>query len=48
MLLRRRSPQRAGEGAERVIDARNAFIMTSMMQDVVRTALQRAPCSSAQ
>lgn len=29
-------PQRAGEGAERVIDARNAFIMTSMMNDVVR------------
>jgi penicillin-binding protein 1A len=29
-------PQRAGEGAERVIDARNAFIMTSMMRDVVR------------
>ncbi|MBI4194512.1 MAG: penicillin-binding protein 1A [Betaproteobacteria bacterium] len=29
-------PQRAGEGAERVIDARNAFIMTSLMRDVVR------------
>ena len=27
---------RAGEGAERVIDARNAFIMTSIMRDVVR------------
>ena len=26
----------AGNGAPRVIDARNAFIMTSMMQDVVR------------
>ncbi len=29
-------PERAGQGAERVIDARNAFIMTSIMQDVVR------------
>lgn len=29
-------PQRAGENAERVIDARNAFIMTSIMRDVVR------------
>lgn len=29
-------PQRAGEGAERVIDARNAFIMTTIMRDVVR------------
>jgi penicillin-binding protein 1A len=28
-------PQRAGEGAQRVIDARNAFIVDSMMQDVV-------------
>ena len=29
-------PERAGEAAERVIDARNAFIMTNMLQDVVR------------
>ena len=29
-------PQRAGGGAERVIDERNAFIMTSIMRDVVR------------
>ena len=29
-------PARAGEDAERVIDARNAYIMTSMMRDVVR------------
>ena len=29
-------PQRAAENAERAIDARNAFIMTSMLQDVVR------------
>lgn len=29
-------PIRAGQGAPRVIDSRNAFIMNSMMQDVVR------------
>jgi penicillin-binding protein 1A len=29
-------PAVAGAGAERVIDARNAYIMTSMMRDVVR------------
>jgi len=29
-------PQVAGESAERVIDSRNAFIMTSLMRDVVR------------
>ncbi len=29
-------PVAAGAGAERAIDARNAFIMTSMMRDVVR------------
>ncbi len=29
-------PERAGESAERAIDARNAFIMTNIMQDVVR------------
>jgi penicillin-binding protein 1A len=29
-------PQKAGEGAERVIDPRNAFIMQSIMRDVVR------------
>ncbi len=29
-------PERAGETAERAIDARNAFIMTHMLQDVVR------------
>src|SRR5574340_717636 len=29
-------PKRAGEGAERAIDPRNAFIMTSIMRDVVR------------
>ena len=30
-------PQRAGETAQRVIDARNAFIMTNILQDVVKT-----------
>jgi penicillin-binding protein 1A len=29
-------PARAGEDAERAIDARNAFIMTNIMQDVVK------------
>lgn len=29
-------PARAGAGAERIIDPRNAFIMTSLMQDVIR------------
>jgi penicillin-binding protein 1A len=35
VLLQAR-PAAAGTGAERVIDARNAFLMTSMMRDVVR------------
>lgn len=30
-------PRPAGDGADRVIDARNAYIMTSIMRDVVRT-----------
>ncbi len=34
--LSRTHPVLAGEGAEQVIDPRNAFIMTSMMKDVVR------------
>ncbi len=34
--LEQSKPQLAGEGAPRVIDGRNAFIMTSMLQDVVR------------
>jgi len=29
-------PEHAGESAERAIDARNAFIMTNMLQDVVK------------
>lgn len=35
-LLARAKPQRAGEDAPRVIDERNAFIMTTIMRDVVR------------
>jgi penicillin-binding protein 1A len=35
-VLAQAKPQAAGEGAERVIDPRNAFIMHSIMRDVVR------------
>ena len=35
-LLFEAQPEKAGAGAERVLDPRNAFIMTSMMRDVVR------------
>jgi penicillin-binding protein 1A len=35
-VLLQAKPQRAAEGAERVIDARNAFIMHSIMRDVVK------------
>lgn len=35
-VLSQAKPARAGESAERAIDARNAFIMTTLMQDVVR------------
>jgi penicillin-binding protein 1A len=35
-VLLQAKPQRAGDGAERAIDPRNAFIMHSMMRDVVR------------
>ncbi len=35
-VLAQANPVRAGETAEQVIDPRNAFIMTSLMQDVVR------------
>lgn len=34
--LKKVAPKRAGEDAPRIIDTRNAFIMTSMMQDVIR------------
>jgi penicillin-binding protein 1A len=35
-VLMQAKPVAAGAGAERVIDSRNAFIMTSIMRDVVR------------
>jgi penicillin-binding protein 1A len=35
-VLSRHAPVVAGEGAEQVIDVRNAYTMVSMMQDVVR------------
>ena len=35
-VLHQARPAAAGAGAERVIDARNAFIMSTMMRDVVR------------
>ncbi|MFZ3017473.1 MAG: penicillin-binding protein 1A [Gallionella sp.] len=35
-VLSRHAPVLAGEGAEQVIDVRNAFTMVNMMQDVVR------------
>jgi penicillin-binding protein 1A len=35
-VLEESQPTRAGAGAERIIDPRNAFIMTSLMQDVIR------------
>src|SRR5687767_21483 len=35
-VLAQAKPQKAAEGAERVIDPRNAFIMHSIMRDVVR------------
>lgn len=35
-LLARMEPEVAGKNAKRTLDARNAFVMTSMMQDVVR------------
>jgi penicillin-binding protein 1A len=35
-VLARAAPVRAAEGAQRVIDIRNAYVMFSMMQDVIR------------
>ncbi len=35
-IIAQARPERAGEAAERAIDARNAFIMTSLLQDVVK------------
>jgi len=36
-VLVQAKPKRAGQGADRVIDARNAFIMSSLLQEVVRS-----------
>ena len=36
-VLAKAQPRRAGEGADRVIDARNAFLMSSLLQEVVRS-----------
>lgn len=33
--LEQAKPERAGQGAKQIIDPRNAFLMTSMMQDVI-------------
>ena len=35
-VLAKAAPVRAGEGAQRAIDSRNAFVMYNMMQDVIR------------
>ena len=35
-VLGKANPVTVSKGAERVIDQRNAFIMTNMMQDVIR------------
>src|SRR4051794_2083841 len=35
-VLAKAAPVRAGEGAQRTVDIRNAFVMYSMMQDVIR------------
>jgi penicillin-binding protein 1A len=35
-VLEEVQPNRAGAGAERIIDPRNSFLMTSLMQDVIR------------
>ena len=35
-VLGKASPVLAGKGAERVLDPRNAFVMSNMMQDVIR------------
>ncbi|KAF0814079.1 Penicillin-binding protein 1A [Andreprevotia sp. IGB-42] len=35
-VLAKTQPEIAGQSAKRTLDARNAFVMTSMMQDVVR------------
>ena len=37
VVVAKAQPTRAGQNAERVIDARNAFLMSTMLQDVVRS-----------
>jgi len=36
-VVAKAAPRRAGQGADRVIDARNAFLMTSLLNEVVRS-----------
>jgi len=36
-VVAKSNPKRAGQGADRVIDPRNAFLMTSLLQEVVRS-----------
>jgi penicillin-binding protein 1A len=36
-VVAKAQPRRVGEGADRVIDARNAFLMTSLLHEVVRS-----------
>jgi penicillin-binding protein 1A len=36
-VLARYQPQRAGDGAPRVIDERNSFVMTSLMREVIKS-----------
>ena len=36
-VVAKAQPRRAGEGADRVIDARNAFVMSTLLQEVVRS-----------
>ena len=36
-VVAKASPRKAGEGAERAIDARNAFLMSSLLNEVVRS-----------
>ena len=37
--LEQAKPERAGQGAKQIIDPRNAFLMTSMMQDVIHRGM---------
>ncbi|HET8611019.1 MAG TPA: penicillin-binding transpeptidase domain-containing protein, partial [Burkholderiales bacterium] len=44
-VLLEAKPQQAGAGAPQIIDPRNAFIMTSMMEDVIRLGTGRRALS---